>query len=89
MEFVWTEAKHAATLAERGIDFAAVLIGFADPYRMIAEDSRKDYGEVRYNMLATCHGRLFHITFHIRGETTRIISARKANKREQLRYEQH
>lgn len=88
MEFGWTEAKRAKTLAERGVDFAAVLIGFTDPDRKITEDTRKDYGEARFNMLAKCSGRIFHITFTMRGEITWIISARKANKREQRRYGQ-
>jgi uncharacterized DUF497 family protein len=88
MEFDWHPAKRDKTLAERGIDFIDILIGFADPNRRITQDSRKDYGEVRYNMLAKCHGRVFHITFTPRGAVTWIISARKANLREQKRYEQ-
>ena len=51
-------------------------------------DDRKDYGEVRYNMLAKVNGRVFHITFTERGRILWIISARKANLREQRRYEQ-
>jgi len=50
------------------------------------KDTRKDYGEARYNMLAKVNGRVFHVTFTERGEITWIISARKANKREQRRY---
>ena len=88
MEFGWTPAKRNKTLAERGVDFAAVLVAFTDPSRKVIEDTRKDYGEARYNMLAKCNGRIFHITFTTRGEVTWIISARKANKREQRRYEQ-
>ena len=88
MEFDWHPPKRAKTLAERGIDFVDVLVGFADPQRKVAEDARKDYHEVRYNMLAKCHGRVFHITFTQRGPVNWIISARKANTREQKRYEQ-
>jgi uncharacterized protein len=46
-----------------------------------------DYEEERFNMLAKCGSRVFHITFTMRGSVTWIISARKANKREQKRYE--
>ena len=74
--------------ADRGIDFADVLVGFIDPVRKVVRDDRKDYGEVRYNMLAKVNGRVFHITFTERGEILWIISARKANQREQRRYEQ-
>ena len=88
MEFDWHPAKCTKNIAERGIDFADVLAAFADPDRKMAEDTRKDYGETRINMLARLDGRIFHITYTERGGLTWIISARKANKREQRRYEQ-
>ena len=84
MEFDWNPAKCARNITERGIDFADVVVGFADPGRRVATDTRKDYGEARYNMLAKVNGRVFHFTE--RGRITWIISARKANKREQRRY---
>ena len=68
--------------------FADVLVGFVDPARKMVRDDRKDYGEVRYNMLAIVNGGVFHITFTERGKIVWIISARKANQREQRRYEQ-
>jgi uncharacterized protein len=87
MEFGWNPAKCARNIDERGIDFADVLVSFADPSRKVARDDRKDYGEVRFNMLAKVEGRVFHITYTERGKIVWIISARKANKREQRRYE--
>jgi uncharacterized DUF497 family protein len=63
-----------------------VVAGFADPGRKVVNDARRDYGEARYNMLARVDGRVFHVTFTERGKITWIISARKANKREQRRY---
>lgn len=86
MEFDWRPAKRDWTLAERGVDFAEVLIGFLDVNRKIVVDDRKDYGEIRYNMLASVHNRIFHITYTERGEVIWIISARKANERERKRY---
>jgi len=41
MEFDWNPAKCAKNIAERGIDFADVLVAFIDPTRKVAEDSRK------------------------------------------------
>lgn len=87
MEFDWNPAKCAKNIAERGIDFADVLVAFVDPNRRVVEDIRRNYGETRYNMLAKVEGRLFHLTYTERGEVVWIISARKANKREQRRYE--
>jgi hypothetical protein len=34
------------------------------PPGRVAEGSRKNYGETRYNMLAKVDGRIFHITVH-------------------------
>jgi len=45
MEFDWNPAKCAKNIAERGIDFADVLVAFIDPTRKVAEDNRKNYGE--------------------------------------------
>ena len=86
MEFDWHPAKRDWTLSERGVDFAEVLIGFLDVNRKIVVDDRKDYGEIRYNMLASVRGRIFHVTYTERGEVIWIISARKANERERKRY---
>lgn len=88
MNFDWHDGKRDRTFAERGIDFAEVVMGFIDPNRLVARDDRVDYGKIRYNMLALVGGRLFHVTYTLRGPVTWIISARKANKREQKRYEQ-
>jgi len=77
MEFDWNPAKCAKNIAERGIDFADVVVAFADSMRKVAKDDRKDYGEERFNMLARIGGRVFHLTQ--RGKVTWIISARKAN----------
>jgi uncharacterized DUF497 family protein len=88
MEFEWSPGKRDKTLVERGVDFSAVLVGFSDPDRKIAKDLRREYGEERFNMLASCDGRIYHVTFTMRDAVTRIISARKANQRERRRYEQ-
>ena len=87
MEFDWNPDKCAKNVAERGIDFADAVVAFADPMKKVAKDDRRDYGEVRFNMLAKVEGRVFRLTFTERGKVTWIISARKANQREQRRYE--
>jgi uncharacterized protein len=61
VEFDWNPAKRAKTIADRAVDFAEVLPGFRDPLRKVTVDSRKDYGEVRFNMLAKYTERIFHI----------------------------
>jgi uncharacterized DUF497 family protein len=39
-------------------------------------------------ILCPIRGRLHHVTYTLRGAARRIISARKANAREQRKYEQ-
>jgi uncharacterized DUF497 family protein len=82
-DFEWDERKSDACMKERGFDFAAILPAFADPTRHIELDDRYEYGEERFRLFGQVERRLFVIVFALRGRTIRIISARKANRREQ------
>ena len=52
-------------------------------------DRRWDYGEVRYRLLGAVEGRVFVVICTMRGSTVRIVSARKANRREVCEYERN
>ena len=86
MEFEWDEAKSERCRRERGFSFADMLPAFSDPERLVEPDSQYEYGEERFCLYGKIEGRLFVIVYTVRGKTIRIISARKANKREQKRY---
>ncbi len=49
-------------------------------------DRRRDYGEPRYIALGEWGDKILVVAFTVREGTIRIISARKANCREQKRY---
>jgi uncharacterized protein len=83
------EAKRRRTLHARGIDFADVLAVFDDPRRLEVGEVRSDYGERRFVILCPLRGRLVHVTCTRRGSSRRIISARKANRREQRIHERY
>lgn len=51
-------------------------------------DKRQDYGEVRRQLLGKIGARIMVCIYTMRGDEPRYISLRKANKREQKRYEQ-
>ncbi len=51
-------------------------------------DERRDYGEYRVLALAPKTGILYYVAFVDRGEVRRIISLRRANRREVKRYVQ-
>ena len=86
MELEWDHDKSERCYHERGFDFAYAARVFLDPRREIICDDRFAYGELRYQVYGTIESRLFVVVYTERSETIRIISARKANKREVKRY---
>jgi uncharacterized protein len=54
---------------------------------IITRDVRKDYGEDRFLALGLIDGRLHSLVFTPRSKRIRVISLRKANKREIKTYE--
>jgi uncharacterized DUF497 family protein len=84
--FEWDEAKSQRCRQERGFAFADILPAFVDPDRRIEPDLHHSFGEDRFRLFGRVEGRLFAIVYTIRGKAARIISARKANAREQRRY---
>ena len=87
MEFEWDEDKSDACYAERGFDFSYVLAAYFDNKRWRRQYRRWDYGEGRYQLLGKVEGRLFFVAYTVRKRVIRIISARKANRREIRDYE--
>ena len=85
MDFEWDEAKDAANRAKHGVgfDFARELQWEdARPEK----DVRAEYGEDRFIIYAYREARLYACVFTLRQERIRIISLRKANKREERDY---
>lgn len=81
MEFEWDGAKHAKTLRERGVGFDDGARIFARPV-LIWEDTRRGYGEDRFRAVGETDGNLLHVAFTWRGDVVRIISVRRASRRE-------
>ena len=87
MKFEWDAAKSEACFEQRGFDFAYALRAFFDPNRVVKQDRRRDYGEDRFHLLGMIERRVFLVAYTVRGAIIRIISARKANRREVKEYE--
>lgn len=81
----WDEAKRAANIARHGVDFIAIA-GFDWDHALVAADTRQDYGEARFIALGLIGDRVHVCIYTDRGRTRRIISLRKANRRETIRY---
>ena len=86
MQFEWDEVKSEACFRQRGFDFAYAARAFFDPDRLVHVDTRRLYGEDRYQLLGTIEQRLFVVVYTPRKDAMRIISARKANQREVAHY---
>jgi len=87
MQFEWDEQKAARNLAKHRVPFEYATRVFLDPKRLDAEDARRAYGEERRLTLGLIDGRLYAVAYTVRDEAVRLISARKANAREQGFYE--
>ena|ERR1700675_2738699 len=86
MGFEWDPAKEEKNINERDLDFATASRIWDGPI-LEKIDGRRDYGETRILAFGTVDGRLMAALFTWRGRNRRIISARKANRREQRRFE--
>lgn len=86
-EITFDPAKDEANIRERGLPFSLVKDEFDWGTALVGEDRRKEYGEKRYEALGYVGPRL-RVVVYVRIETAvRVISFRKANKREVTRYE--
>jgi uncharacterized DUF497 family protein len=80
------DVKAAQNLANHGVCFEAARLAFDDPFAVIREDRRQDYGGGRYVLLGMVQEHLLAVVYAQRGEGVRIISARLAEPRERRRY---
>ena len=86
MKFTWDETKNAMNRQKHGIDFADVPSLF--DYTMVTFlDQRIEYGEDRWIGIGWLGDILVVVAYtEPKTGTTRIISARKANRHEQSIY---
>lgn len=83
--FVWDEDKRLTNLRRHALDFVDAITIF-DGEIVTVEDDRFEYEEQRFMTLGMLGGRVIVVIHTERGETIRIISARKALSYEQKRY---
>jgi uncharacterized protein len=85
MEFEWDENKRQSNLTKHGIDFVDAAKIFNRPV-LERVDNRYDYEETRISALGEENGIVLFVVYTWRGEVRRIISARRATKRERNKY---
>ena len=87
--FEWDPVKAAENHADHGVTFDEASAVFADPLSLLMGDPDHSEDEDRYLLLGmSVQQRLLVVAFTDRPPRTRIISARRATRRERRRYEQ-
>lgn len=86
MEFEWDPDKAASNLGKHGVRFAEAVTVFEDDAMLTMPDDSPD--EERFVALGMGSlGRILVVIYAVRGARIRIISARKATRRERSEYE--
>lgn len=88
MDIDFDPLKRAATLSDRGLDFARAVEVFGG-WHYTARDLRQEYEEERFITVGLLDSRMVVMVWTPRGDARRIVSMRKANEREQARYGHH
>jgi uncharacterized protein len=86
IEFEWDPAKAASNLRKHGVPFLYATRVFLDAHRLDQEDRRRTYREERRLTMGMIEGRLYVVVYTRRRRAIRLISARKANGRENEQY---
>jgi len=87
--FEWDEAKASANLEKHDVSFDEAKEVFDDPNALEGYDAEHSTDEDRFFIIGLSNRRLLFVVFAERHENTvRIISARKAVRRDEEEYEQ-
>jgi uncharacterized protein len=85
MDFEWDSAKDLANRRKHGVDFRTGAKVFLDPY-VLEFDDLDASGELRFNAIGLVDGRMLFVTYAMRGDVVRMISARGAEPHEKRKY---
>ena len=89
--FEWDPTKAPSNLRKHGVSFPIAARVFSDPYALVEQD-RIENGEERWQTIGVVDGIVMLLVAHtVREqddvEVIRIISARRADRKERRRYE--
>lgn len=85
MTIFWDELKRIENLRIHKFDFLDAWKVF-NGLELTVEDDRFPYPERRYNTIGFMEGRIVKLSYCYESENIRVISFRKATKREALQY---
>jgi uncharacterized DUF497 family protein len=87
MDFEWDSKKALSNLKKHDVDFADAVSIFDDINAITIEDAY-DQEERFVTMGMDCFARVLVAVYTWRGDSVRIISVRKATKKEHKQYEE-
>ena len=88
--FEWDSEKAQLNLQKHGINFQMAAFAFDDPWAFVINDDKHSQDEIREWLIGESDSNILVVVFTIRiGEKIRIISARRANYRERMLYEEN
>jgi len=89
VDFEWDDAKERHNMKSHGVDFSNAALTFEDRHAFFHFDGRHSLAEDRFRLLGkTPAGQLLMTVFTWRGTRIRIISSRRAGRREAAEYEE-
>lgn len=90
ISFEWDEAKRRINIDKHGVDFSSAYQLWDSPMLIMAvEHAQQRYGELRWIGMGCLDMRVMLVVFTRRlSNIIRIISLRKANRKEAMYYEQ-
>lgn len=89
MRFDWDETKNQTNILKHGIDFLDVIEMFDQPMLTFL-DRRVEYGEERWVAIGALKSAFAVVVYTERlGDVIRLISARRATRKEAKRYVEH
>jgi len=87
--YEWDEDKAELNLVAHGVSFAEAVKVFDDAGALEEYDARHSHDEPRYSRIGFSGMRLLFVVFTVRGDKTRIIHARKADRIMERLYARH
>ena len=89
LSFEWDENKARSNLAKHDVSFEEASTVFGDPLSLTIPDPAHSRAEDRSVVIGNSHQRKLLVVAHTeRGDNIRIISARRASRRERKNYEE-
>jgi uncharacterized DUF497 family protein len=90
LKFEWDADKAAVNKSKHGVTFEEAATVFGDPESFTIFDPAHSQAENRFIILGRSHlDRLLVVVHTERGDNVRIISARRASRRERKFYEEN